>query len=83
MFKQLKVWRSYFRAHLQANIWLQDLVARPTLLDPGWQQLGDGHYVPVVSKVPAVPEAAVELVNCSCVASKCSGWCSCKEHNLP
>ena len=24
----------------------------------------------------------VELVKCSCVASKCSRRCSCKEHNL-
>ena len=24
----------------------------------------------------------VELVKCSCVASKCSGRCSCKAHNL-
>jgi len=74
------------RAHLQANIWLQDLVARPILLDPttlGWRQLEDGHYVPLVSKVPVAPEAVVELVKCSCVASKCSGRCSCRAHNLP
>ena len=73
------------RAHLQASVWLQDLVARPIILDPvtlGWQQLEDGHYVPVVSIVPAAPEAVVELVKCSCVASKCSGRCSCKAHNL-
>ena len=73
------------RAHLQASVWLQDLVARPIILDPvtlGWQQLEDGHYVPVVSIVPTAPEAVVELVKCSCVASKCSGRCSCKAHNL-
>jgi len=63
-------------AHLQANVWLQDLVARPILLDPttlGWYQLEDGHYLPIVSKVPVAPEAVVELVKCSFVASKCSG----------
>ena len=41
------------RAHLQANIWLQDLVAELILLDPvilGWRQLEDGHCVPVVIK---------------------------------
>ena len=27
-------------------------------------------------------KAVVELVKCSSVASKCSGWCSCKAHNL-
>ena len=37
---------------------------------------------PVVSKVPATPEAVVELVKCFCVASKCIGWCSCKAHYL-
>ena len=39
------------RAHLQASVWLQDLVARPIILDPvtlGWRQLEDGHYIPVV-----------------------------------
>ena len=44
------------RAHLQASVWLQDLEARPNLLDPttlGWHQLEDGHYVPVVTKFPA------------------------------
>ena len=71
--------------HLQASVWLQDLVARPIIQDPvtqGWQQLEDGHYVPVVSKVPAAPEAVVELVKCLCVVSKCSGRYSCKMHNL-
>ena len=65
-----------FHAHLQANIWLQNLVVRPIQLDPvtlGWQQLEDSHYVSVVSKVPATPEAVVELVKCSCVTNKCSG----------
>ena len=87
---KLKVWRSYFQLSIYCvhtyKPRLQHLVARPTLLDPvtlGWQQLEDGHYVPVVSKVPAVPEAVVELVKCSYVASKCNGRCSCKEHNLP
>ena len=73
------------RAHLQASVWLQDLVAKPIILDPvtlGWRQLEDGHYIPVVSKVPAALEAVVELVKCSCIASKCSGRCSCKAHNL-
>jgi hypothetical protein len=99
MFKQLKgnqgvekllptrgcITEHILRAHLQANIWLQDLLAIPILLDPvtlGWRQLEDGRYVPVVSKVPAAPEAVVELVKCSCVASKCRGRCSCRAHNL-
>ena len=99
MFKQLRgkqgvekllstpgyITKHILRAHLQANVWLQDIVAEPALLDPlslGWQQLGNGHYSPIVSRVPAAPEAVVELVKCSCVTSKCSGWCSCKAPNL-
>ena len=69
-------------AHLQAIVWLQDLVARPNILDPVTLGLEDGHYVLVVSNVPAAPEAVVELVKCSGVTRKCSGWCSCKAHNL-
>ena len=56
-------------ANLQASVWLQDSVTICT--DPvtlRWQQLEDGHYVPVVSKGPAcTTEAVVELVNCPCV----------------
>jgi len=37
----------------------------------------------VQKKVPVAPEAVVELVKCSCFASKCSGRCSCRAHNLP
>ena len=29
------------------------------------------------------PAAVVELVRCNCSASKCSGRCSCRFHNLP
>ena len=74
------------RAHLQANIWQQDLNANPKCLDPtthGWTLKENRTYHPVVSTVPPAPEAVVELVKCSCVASRCSGRCSCKSHNLP
>lgn len=49
-------------AHLQAYVWLQDLVARPILLDLttlGWHKLENGKYVPTISKIPAAPEAVV------------------------
>ena len=54
-------------------------VAEPALLGPlslGRQQLANGHYSPIVSRVPAAPEAVVELVECSCVsrASPCVIW---------
>ena len=74
------------RAHLQANVWHQDLNANPELLDPttlGWVLNEDRTYQPVVSTVAPAPEAVVELVKCSCVASRCSGRCSCKSHSLP
>ena len=67
------------RAHFQANIWVQDTVAVPSVLDPvslGWKQLDDGCIV------PPVPEAVVDLVKCSCITSKCIGWCSCKTNDL-
>ena len=68
------MWRSYFllkdvssehilRAHLQTYIWLQDIVAVPNLLDPTtlvWQQLEADHYVPLVCKVPAAPDAGLD-----------------------
>ena len=99
MFKQLKgnqgvekllptegsITEHILRAHLQANIWVQDTVAVPSVLDPvslGWKQLDDGRCVPVTSKVPPAPEAVVDLVKCSCVVIKCSERCSCKTHNL-
>ena len=66
MFKQLKenqgvgkllptqgsITKHILRAHLQANIWVQDIVAVPSVLDPvslGWKQLDDGRFVPVTS----------------------------------
>ena len=99
MFKQLKsnqgveklfptqgaITEHILRAHLQANIWLQDLVAESEILDPetlGWHRQDNGTYVPVVSKVPPAPEAVVELVKCTCWVSKCRQRCSCKTHNL-
>ena len=100
MFKQLKanqgvekicptqgsIVEHILRAHWQANVWAQDIVAQPKVLDPlslGWRQQKDGSCVPVVSKFPPAPEAVVELVKCACVASKCTGRCSCKVNNLP
>jgi hypothetical protein len=73
-------------AHLQANVWVQDLRRKPNLLDPttlGWSQEEDGSRLPIVSKVPPAPEAVVELVRCGCGVSKCSGTCSCKSNSLP
>ena len=73
------------RAHYQARIWAQDTIAKPTALDAtglGWQEDSDGKYIPIVSDEPPAPEAVVELVKCSCVASKCRGICSCKANSM-
>ena len=73
------------RAHYQAHIWARDILAEPTVLDPvglGWSKDGNGKYIPTLSDLPPAPEAVVELVKCNCVASKCSGRCSCKTHNM-
>ena len=99
MFKQLKpnqgvekifptqgaILQHILRAHYQANVWAQDTVPEPVVLNPvdlGWQEVEDGRYAPTVSHTPPAPEAVVELVKCGCVASRCSGRCSCKSHNL-
>ena len=59
----------------------QCVVTRQWLkLSLGWQQLENGHYSPIVSRVPAAPKAVVKPVKCSCATSKCSGRCSCKAH---
>ncbi len=48
------------RAHYQTNIWAQDTVAEPTMLDsvgPRWHEDNDGTYIPTVTDVPSSPEA--------------------------
>ena len=104
LFKQLKAdqgveklpptpgaWAEHVRrAHLQARIWHQDLVAEPVRPDPlklGWEEKND-RLMPVLSKVAAAPEFVLQLVRCNCGAknfessNKCAGRCSCKSSNL-
>jgi len=78
------------RAHLQANVWSQDLVLNPITLDPvmlGWQ-LEDGKLCPVLSREAPAPESVVQLIRCNCGSTnvnstkKCSGRCSCKKLNI-
>ena len=79
------------RAHLQANIWSQDLVLHPNTLDPlklGWQKEGD-KLLPVLSEEPAAPDAVLQLVRCNCGATRvhlnrkvCTRVCSCKTNNI-
>lgn len=84
-------WKQHIlRAHLQANIWAQDLEEKPVIPDPltlGWKKEGS-RLVPVLSIEPAAPDCVLELVKCGCRGSnqstpiKCTRWCSCKKRNL-
>jgi hypothetical protein len=74
------------RAHVQANVWSQDLVVDPVILDPvqlGWQ-MQDGRLLPVLIKEAPAPVAVMQLVRCNCASKSntCSRRCSCKQHNL-
>jgi len=74
------------RAHVQANVWSQDLVLNPVVLDPlqlGWQ-LQDGKLQPIMTKEAPGPEAVMRLVRCCCASSTtaCSRRCSCRQNNL-
>lgn len=73
------------RAHMQANIWAQDIIPNPELPDPltlGWKQ-ESGQFVPLLSQVPAAPDSIMQLVKCNCQSErKCSRRCSCKSKNL-
>lgn len=77
------------RAHLQSNIWEQDDVLNPMVLDPlslGWEKI-DGKLKPLLSKVPLAPVSILQLVKCGCGQSKdgsnvCLRRCSCKRNNV-
>ena len=80
------VWAEHIkRAHLQANIWSQDVILNPENPDPltlGWRK-EDDKFVPVVSNVPPAPDSVLQLVRCSCQSvQKCSRRCSCKSKKL-
>ena len=84
-------WKQYIlRPHLQARIWAQDLIEKPSIPDPltlGWRNESD-RLIPVLSNEAAAPDCVLELVKCGCGANnqaapmKCTGRCSCKKHNL-
>ena len=104
LFKQLKedqgveklsptpgAWREHIlRAHLQANIWQQDLVSQPSIPESallGWSE-SDGHLKPVLTRVSIAPESILQLVRCNCkqpdkrAGTLCHGRCSCKKANV-
>ena len=73
------------RAHMQANIWNQDLMENPRMPDPftlGWSPDSNGFPIPILSEAPIAPESVIELVRCGCGVSKCSNRCTCRLNNL-
>ncbi len=74
------------RAHFQAMVWKNALIAKPTLPlpeDHGWQK-HDGQLQPVLMLKPAVPATCLELISCHCSKSRCSSTnCSCRKNKLP
>ena len=62
------------RAHYQAMVWYNDVVAIPELPEPqnyGWDFV-DGHFQPVMTSLPPAPDAATHLVKCSCAQTRCA-----------
>lgn len=103
LFKQLKpeqgvdklpptpgAWAEHIRrAHLQANIWSQDIIPDPVIPDPltlGWKE-EDGRLMAVLSRESPAPDCVLQLVKCGCgtnsqTAMKCSRRCACKKNKL-
>lgn len=74
-----------FRAHMQANVWHQDLVLNPKQSDPCkyvWCGMSNGRLTAQLSEISAAPSAIVQLVKCGCGISRCTRKCSCKENDL-
>ncbi|KAG1659614.1 hypothetical protein GQR58_022472 [Nymphon striatum] len=73
------------RAHYQAMIWYNDIVANPKLSSPqsyGWN-LVDGTFKEVMTPLPPAPEGITQLVKCGCKATHCStSQCKCRKNRL-
>ena len=73
------------RAHYQAMIWYNDIVANPEIPSPqsyGWN-LVDGTFKEVMTSLPPAPEAITQLVKCGCKATHCStNQCKCRKNGL-
>ena len=62
------------RAHYQAKIWYNDIVANPEIPTPqdfGWNLI-DGVFNEVMNTLPPAPEAITELIICGCKVTRCS-----------
>ena len=72
------------RAHVQANIWCQDMALHPACLDPltfGRRSI-DNKLLTVLSQIPPAPDSVMQLVRCNCEKSMCSRRCSCRGNNV-
>ena len=71
------------RAHIQANMWHQDMVLNPTCLAHLNLEVEnlDQKLVPVLSQVAPALVSVLQLVRCSCEKSKGSRRFSCREIN--
>ena len=75
------------RAHYQAMVWRNDVVANPKIPQPdagyGWERQ-NGTFVPQMTTMQPAPQAILELVKCSCKKSRCSTLvCKCRRHGFP
>ena len=73
------------RAHYQAMIWYNDIVANPEIPTPqdSWWNLVDGVFKEVMTTLPSASKAITELIKCGCKVTRCSrNQCKCKKNGL-
>ena len=76
--------QAVLRAHYQAMVWNNDVVANPDIPSPenyGWEK-NDNRWLPVMTKLPPAPEAIIQLVKCGCTKQCASNRCQCRKNGL-
>lgn len=76
--------QAVLRAHYQALVWSNDVVANPELPCPenyGWENKED-RWVPVMTLLQPAPNAVLELVRCGCKTHCSSNRCQCRRAGL-
>jgi len=72
------------RSHHQAQIWRQATETHQVLSPPitqGWQK-ANTCLVPILTSLPAIPEACVEMLSCGCQQCR-TERCKCRKMKLP
>ena len=72
--------QAVLRAHYQAMVWANDVVANPIMPSPeeyGWEKEED-RWIPVMTCLLSAPEAIIELVKCGCKTKCASNRCQCR-----